>query len=222
MCHLLSGAAVSLALTLSAALGPPGVCGNIECGPAASSVDAAWSGVTRRNVVERLPGVLDRFSENTIARMEVLRRTLFLEGASASEVVGALSLRALEREASGEYAAAAVFDAGYAIHLYATMGDDQMERRAVKDGIPGYALVARAIQMKPDAGMHVGAAFVTLPAMQPRGSERLVGAKVLFAGHCEAALRGASAGSAEEANLAFVLKMDDQSIEQVRARLSVK
>lgn len=213
-------AGLGLALAASASnLGPPGICSPIDCGDRASQVDTAWAKVTRRNAPTELPGVLDALSDSTIARMEVLRRVAMTEKIDADAVVGALALRALEKDGAKD-AAGALFDAGYAIHLFKTLGRDDWNKTAAKDGVAGYAFVVRAIEKGGDAGMHVGAAYMTLPAMQPRDDARIARARTLFNAHCEAAIRACTAGSPEERNLAFVLEFENQKVDALRARLS--
>lgn len=210
-----------LALGGAGSMGPPGICNTIEVGDASSTLDAAWKGVTKGNLPERLPGVLDQFAANTSARMEVLRRAVFLDTDQGEKIVGALSLRALEQEAAASKAApSALFDVGYAIHLYHTMDSDAFKGRALADNIVGYQLVKHAIEKGGDSAMHVGAAYMTLPAMQPRIEERVAKARELFNSHCEAALKAYPPGSVEERNLAFVLNIEGQKVETIRTRLT--
>jgi len=205
----------------AAYLGPPGICNTIECGEAASAVETTWKGVSKSNLVEKLPGVLDEFAGNTTARMEILRRASFTEAGEpvAERVVGVLALRALER-AGEKNEASALFDVGYMIHLYHTLGVEGFAHRGERQNIAGYAFVSRAIELGGDAGMQVGAAYMTLPAMQPRVGDRVAKARELFRAHTEAALKACPPGSAEEKNVAFVLGIEGETVDAVRARLT--
>ncbi len=215
------GTGLALGLAGAGSMGPPGICNAIEVGDAASSLDTAWKGIDKRNLLERLPAVLDQFSANTTARMEALRRAMFIETSLGNDVVGALAIRALEQDAAGSNSApAALFDVGYAMHLYHTMDSDSFRQRAQADHIVGYQFVKRALAKGGDPAIHVGAAYMTLPAMQPRLEDRIAKARELFNAHCEAALKAFPPGCAEEKNLAFVLNIEGQKVETIRARLS--
>lgn len=227
MRRILTSAVLGLVLASGLAgaghFGPPGICNTIECGDAKSGLDSAWAGITAKNLADRLPAVLDQFSGNSITRMEALRRAVFLEGSLGDDIAGVLALRALEQDAAGSKTApAALFDVGYAIHVYKTMGSDTLQHRAEADGIAGYALVKRAIEQGGDAGMHVGAAYMTLPAMQPRNEARVAKARDLFKAHAEAALKACLPGSVEEKNLEFVLGFENDKADAIRARLTKK
>lgn len=230
MKRFLMAAAVGLAVgggVLAAAgerPGPPGICHPVQLGDLASRVDEAWRGVDKSNLVERLPGVLDRFPGETLARMEILRRAAFVDSGdrAATAVVAALALRALGQDSGGKGAGAATFDTGYAVHLYRVLGAG-VPAGGERDGVEGYGLVARAIEAGGgDAAMHVGAAYMTLPAMAPDKAGQRERRRVLFDGHVGAALRACKPGSAEERNIENVLAADGRTLREARARLSAK
>lgn len=204
----------------SARLGPPGICNPMQCGAALHGIDTACQGFTVERLATAMPDALDLFPTDTIARMEVIRRAVMTdpEKAEAGRIIGALALRALE--AAGQPAeAGALFDVGYTIYLFRTMGHSSLDGRGAQDGIAGYAFVARAIALKADAGMHVGAAYMTLPAMQPRDEARVARARVLFKKHVESATRASTAGGVVDENLAFVLNFEQETPASLRSRV---
>lgn len=220
------GLAVGSGLVMGGAerLGPPGICRPIEVGGLASRVDEAWRGVDKSNLVEKLPGVLDRFSGEALARMEILRRASFTQTDErmGNAVVAALALRALEADADGKGGGSALFDVGYMVHLYRAL-DVDVASAGERDGIAGYAFVSRAIERGGgDAAMHVGAAYMTLPAMVPDKDGLREKARVLFDGHVAAGLRACVPGSAEEKNIEAVLAVEGKALKDARMRLSAK
>jgi len=199
-------------------MGPPGICSTIACGEASKVLDQQWEGVAA-DLPGKLPVVLDALASNTAGRMEALRRVAMNSVSRAPSVVSLLAVRALEKEGQPGHAAA-VFDVGYVVHLYATLGDEGAQRLGVQDGVAGYAMVTRAITEKGDAGMHVGAAYMTLPAMQPNDDGRQAKARARFDEHARQATKLMAAGSPDEANLEFVLQFEGTTVQEVRARLA--
>ncbi len=201
--------------------GPPGICQSVTLGDRLSAVDAAWAGIDKANLLERLPAALDA-CPRALERMELLRRAATLEESRAMPVITTLALRAAELGGKPAHAAA-LFDAGYAINLYSTLGSKDASALAKRDGVAGYALIARAVELapQPDAGMHVGAAFMTIPGMHRAESAKVV-ARTHFLVHAHAALATIQPGSPEEKNLDFVLQFDDLSVASLRAQARSK
>jgi len=206
---------------MPALAGPPGICQSVNLGDRLTAVDAAWAGIDPANVYEKLPAALDA-CPRALERMELLRRASTLDNSRGMRLIAVLSLRAAELGGKPGHAAA-LFDAGYAIGLFSVLGTSETDTLARKDGVAGYALVARAIELspKPDPGMHVGAAFMTLPAMC-RGEEAKAIARARFMQHARTALANTPVGSPEEKNIAFVLQFEETTVAAVRAKLPAK
>lgn len=215
---ILIASAVGLSLVAFARPGPPGVCHPLQMDATVEkSLNESWKCVTTKNAGERLPEILDKHKTDTIARMDMLRRVAMMESRNPEEIVAVLALRALAADSDSDKSSA-LFDAGYAIHLYRTLG--VKVPCSPGDDIPGYQLVSRAIEMRADAGMHVGAAYMTIPAMQPRNRELIAKAKERFNSHVNAALRACAPNSTEEKNLAFVLDIEGVKVKDARSGLT--
>jgi hypothetical protein len=160
-------------------------------------------------------------STPVIVRMETLRRaTVYAmkDGDVAAQLLARFEARVNEAEKRGKPDALAMFDLGYLQETYKqTYGTDALKNLAVKNlaaGRDGYALIARAIQLRGnDPEMEFAAALVQADS---RANASLRSA------HFKQALAGAKEGSLLAKNLvthAQLLQAKGKSLGDLRAEL---
>lgn len=201
--------------------GPPGLCSPFEVGGAATTLDAAFKDLAPEKVAETMVRLLDENPAHAAVRMEVMRRAVFAREArpdALDQLALRLTTRALLAKGTDQERAGPVFDAGYFIYQASVLTDGLVDELAKHEDLPGYGLVTRALAMKDDAEMQVGACYVTLPVMHggdpahrsPRYPE-------LFRAHAEKAARGSS-DPLVVSNLKVALAMEGLQIEQLAAK----
>lgn len=218
-CLLLAGAVAALPTRLP---GPPGLCSAFEVGDNAPSLDAAFKDLAKDKVAETTIKLLDDHTAHAVVRMDVLRRAVFareLKNDLLDELALRLTTRALLSKGTEKDRAAALFDAGYLLYITSVISNGSVARTlAVQEGVPGYALITRALAMNDDPEMHVGACYATLPVMHGNADvAQSARYAPIFRAHAEKAAR-ASADPLVVANLNVALSMEGLSIEQLVAK----
>lgn len=193
------GAMAVAALGVGAAsrMGPPGFCSGFFAGDEGAKVEEIFKSVKPEEMGDAIVKSLDMFPDHATTRMEILRRGVF--GAEVKEerlVRTALHLMARAAAAEGDARPRALFDAGYFVGISGLLLDGELRKIGVEDGIAGYALVKRAIALKDDPEMHVGACFLTVPFMH--GEAERAACEKLFAEHKKGALKVATGGTVSE------------------------
>lgn len=222
--RLFVGTCLFLAAAIAAPIlpGPPGICTPFEVGDNTASLDAAFKNLAKDKFAETTLKLLDDHAAHAVVRMEVLRRAL-TAGAIHDEFALRLTTRALLAKGTEKERAAAMFDAGYFIYNASVLGDGPVIRSlAVQDGLPGYALITRALALHDDPEMQVGASYATLPIMHGRSdSPQASKYAALFRAHAEKAAR-ASSDPLVVSNLKVALSMEGLKIEQLAAKPDAK
>jgi hypothetical protein len=205
-------AAAALAVLICAGnayAGPPLICHQFDAGGAPllpwSAAPAGWNAPDRSYDVARLTADTLRLltpDAPILARMENLRRATIYAGKDervAAELLRAVLTRA-QADAGQGRDPLAWFDAGYLIesyrqatHIYKWDMLEPAEKhawtlRAEPRGVDGYAMVKKALSLRPDAGMEFAASLM---------KDGSVGAE-----HRRRAAAGAPAGSLLAKNLA--------------------
>lgn len=133
-----------------------------------------------------------------IVRMETLRRACTLLGSEpgiAKDLLLRLSARAMDAEARGKSDSLSWFDAGYFAASLFQLGVEMGFEAGEDTGCVGYLWLKRAIETgKPDAGMELGAALATHPAMHK-------GTQELYEKHLQTAAKLAEKDSVTEKNI---------------------
>ena len=185
---LTSLAALFLAV-LSAWAGPPLVCHAFDIGNAQSLpwVSHDWNlnggeNYDAKNLPDDTIAILDHGSKTTLVHMETLRRaTLYArqDPTAAKQLLLRLTARADASASSAAPEALKIFDAGYLAEVYKQWLGEGSKNPA--NGMDGYALVKKAIQVKGDAQMEFAAALITLGGPgaehQAHAAKALAGAK---------------------------------------------
>ncbi len=215
----LTFAALAGAVLATAALaGPPIICHPIACEESKSLPygDGAFD-YSKSYRKSRLVGDTVKYldgSECALYHMETIRRAaVYVRGDEAlgSELLGALTMRVLDAEASGKPSALAWMDAAFLVACFNETRLMREYRQDVGKGIDAYAWAKKAVDADPDnAAIQFAAALVTHPAMT-RGAESR------YKQHVSGAAVGAEKGSLLEKNLAGHIKQFGSSIEEVRA-----
>lgn len=197
------GAPASTAIA-GALAGPPLLCHPYDIGGHTSlpwgddAFSPARSFDTKKLASETLRGLsADR---PVLVRMETIRRaSIYLEksGGNAGDILGQLTIRALDAEAAGDSqaAAAAFFDAGYFVATCRQNGSKFEGKPGEELGVPGYAWVRHAIELSGGSPeMHFGATLVLL-------GNSGAGVKDRVSEHASAAAAGTEPGSLLAKNL---------------------
>jgi len=222
----LSVLAVLTLFTVAVYAGPPLLCWPFDIGGAKSLPfgGPSWSASDPSYNTQHLADdTLALLQPNTpvIVRMETLRRaTVYAmkDGDVAARLLERFEARVNEAEKRGKPDALALFDLGYLQETYKqTYGTDALKNLALKNlaaGRDGYALIARAIQLRgSDAEMEFAAAIVRADSRAP-SSQRTA--------HFKQALAGATEGSLLAKNLvshAELLQAKGKSLGDLRAEL---
>lgn len=188
--RVLTALAVLLLAVVSAWAGPPLICHSFDIGNAQSlpwvSHDWNLSGAEHydiKNLPDDTIAILDRGSTTALVHMETLRRaTLYArqDPAAAKQLLLRLTARAEVSASRAAPDALAIFDAGYLAEAYKQWLGEGSKNPA--NGMDGYALVRKAIQLKgSDAQMEFAAALITLGGPgaehQAHAAKALAGAK---------------------------------------------
>lgn len=171
--------------------GPPLICHAFDIGSAQSlpwvSHDWNLSGKENydtKNLSDDTIAILDQSSKATLVHMETLRRaTLYARSdpLAAKHLLLKLTTRAETAENSTHPDAWAIFDAGYLAETYKQWLGEGARNPA--NGVDGYALVKKALQLSgDDAQMEFAAALITLgePGVaehQEHAAKAIAGAK---------------------------------------------
>jgi len=171
--------------------GPPLICHAFDIGSAQSlpwvSHDWNLSGEENydtKNLSDDTIAILDQSSKATLVHMETLRRaTLYARSdpLAAKRLLLKLTTRAETAENSTHPDAWAIFDAGYLAETYKQWLGEGARNPA--NGVDGYALVKKALQLSgDDAQMEFAAALITLggPGVgehQEHAAKAIAGAK---------------------------------------------
>jgi len=171
--------------------GPPLICHAFDIGSAQSlpwvSHDWNLSGEENydtKNLSDDTIAILDQSSKATLVHMETLRRaTLYARSdpLAAKHLLLKLTTRAETAENSTHPDAWAIFDAGYLAETYKQWLGEGARNPA--NGVDGYALVKKALQLSgDDAQMEFAAALITLggPGVaehQEHAAKAIAGAK---------------------------------------------
>ena len=171
--------------------GPPLICHAFDIGSAQSlpwvSHDWNLSGEENydtKNLSDDTIAILDQSSKATLVHMETLRRaTLYARSdpLAAKHLLLKLTTRAETAENSTHPDAWAIFDAGYLAETYKQWLGEGARNPA--NGVDGYALVKKALQLRgDDAQMEFAAALITLggPGVaehQEHAAKAIAGAK---------------------------------------------
>jgi hypothetical protein len=222
----LSVFAVLTLFTVAVYAGPPLLCWPFDIGGAKSLPFGGpnWSASDPSYNTQHLADdTLALLQPNTpvIVRMETLRRaTVYAmkDSGIAARLLERVEARVNEAEKRGQPDALALFDLGYLQETYKqTYGTDALKNLALKNlaaGRDGYALIARAIQLRgSDAEMEFAAA-IALAGARSSSTERTA--------HFKQALAGAKEGTLLAKNLvthAQLLQAKGKSLGDLRAEL---
>jgi len=222
----LSVLAVLTLFTVAVYAGPPLLCWPFDIGGAKSlpfvgdNWRAADPSYNTQHLADDTLAILQP-NAPVIVRMETMRRaTVYAmkDSGIAARLLERFEARVNEAEKRGKSDALALFDLGYLQETYKqTYGTDSLKNLAVKDlaaGRDGYALIARAIQLRgSDAEMEFAAAIVQADSRANAG---------LRSAHFKQALAGAKEGSLLAKNLvshAELLRAKGKSLGDLRAEL---
>jgi hypothetical protein len=211
-------------LTLFAAAvyaGPPLLCWPFDIGGARSLPFASdnWQSVDPSYNIQHLADdtlALLQPSTPVIVRMETLRRaTVYAmkDGDVAARLLERVEARVNDAEKHGKPDALAMFDLGYLRETYKQTGKI-LAQSGVVAGRDGYALIARAIQLRGNDAEMEFAAAIALADARSSSSERTA--------HFKQALAGAKEGSLLAKNLvthAQLLQLKGTSLGELRAQL---
>lgn len=211
---VLAGASLAFAAT---SMGPPGLCGPIHAGADAQTLAGAYKDVKNDNVLPALTTLLDQFPDHATSRMEAIRRAVFATETKADRLER-IALHLLARAACAEpkSQAAAIFDAGYFIYVCSVLADTELKTLGAADGIAGYALVKRAVALKDDPEMQVGACYVTFPPMHSHNDLTSKASLKAFREHAKLAARNLSDERISK-NLEVLLPQDGVTLESLRS-----
>lgn len=161
-------ASIVLAAAGGTMAGPPLLCFPYEIGNAKS---LPWGekpfdqskGYDKSKVVEDTLSLL-KTERNTLVRMETLRRAAVYIGqdwTQAMNLLGKLSLIALDQEAASKPSAEAWFNVGYLAATFTQSGADIKWHAGQANGADGYAYIKKAVELSPnDGAIQFGAALV--------------------------------------------------------------
>ena len=209
--------AMTLALAAAAMAGSPLGCFPYQIGDHKSlpwggdAFDVAKDYDPAKVVTETL--VLLKTEKDTLTRMETLRRaTVYLskDRARATELLAKLSWMALDAEATEnkEWAAGALFDAGFLAACYAQMGVDVGFKMGVGDGLQGWAWVEKSLRYAPDD-----------PAKQFAAALIRCHQKGSYESYLARAVAGAEPGSALARSIESNGIVGGRTLEQLRSSL---
>jgi hypothetical protein len=161
-------AVLVLAIAVPALAGPPLVCAPFDIGTATSlpwNVQGnTWKGMRGDYPISQLTGdTLALLTPVTpvIVRMETLRRAA-LYATQNREIAAALLTRLTDRARAKGADALALFDAGYLAATYTQLASISPATSALADGIDGYAMVEKSLQMRAgDPAIEFAAAIMT-------------------------------------------------------------
>ena len=150
-----AAAALVVAIVAPAVAGPPLVCVPFDIGtvpsPPWDAQGNTWNGMRGEYPMAQLTGdTLALLTPVTpvIVRMEPQRRAA-LYATKNPEIAAALLTTLTDRAANGA-GALALFDAGYLAATYKQLGPISPATSALADGIDGYAMVKKSLQMRAD------------------------------------------------------------------------
>lgn len=216
--------AVLTLLAVAVYAGPPLVCWPFDIGTAKSLPfgSGTWNAPDPAYNVQHLSDdtlALLQPTTPVIVRMETIRRaTVYTmkDRDVAARLLERVEARSNESAKSGKTDALALFDLGYLIETYkqAHWKDSATE---IASGRDGYAMIARAIQLRGhDAEMEFAAALIKTDS---------AGSASVRTAHLKLAVAGATEGSLLAKNLvthAQLLQVKGDSLSELRSQLQLK
>ncbi len=216
--------AVLTLLAPCAQAGPPLLCWPFDIGGARSLpfVGDNWrSADPSYNLQHLADDTLALLQPDTpvLVRMETIRRaTVYAmkDRATSARLLQRLEARVREAEQRGKPDALALFDLGYLLETYKQAFWGENSAKNIASGRDGYALIARAIQVRgSDAEMEFAAALASADSAHSAQRRQ----------HLEKAVSGAKEGSLLAKNLvthAHLLQVRGNSLGELRAQLQLK